>query len=122
MAVPADLHALILSDVLGDDLSAIASGPTVPDNTTYADAIEILKNKGIWDQVPASIRQHLEQGKLGHIAETPKPGDEIFKNTGHTLIGSNAISVNAMLASRPEAGLRNQTVQRAFVRRSQGGG
>jgi glycerate 2-kinase len=97
MAAPADLHALILSDVLGDDLSSIASGPTVADETTYADAIEILEAKGIWDQVPASVRQHLEQGKQGRIAETPKPGDDIFKNTRHTLIGSNTISVNAML-------------------------
>jgi glycerate 2-kinase len=99
MAAPADLHALILSDVLGDDLSSIASGPTVADDTTYADAIEILEAKGIWDQVPASVRQHLEQGKQGRIAETPKPGDDIFKNTRHTLIGSNTISVNAMLVA-----------------------
>ena len=99
VAAPADLHALILSDVLGDDLSSIASGPTVADDTTYADAIEILEAKGIWDQVPASVRQHLEQGKLGRIAETPKPGDDIFKNTRHTLIGSNTISVNAMLVA-----------------------
>jgi glycerate 2-kinase len=104
MAMPADVHALILSDVLGDDLSSIASGPTVADDTTYADAIEILKANGIWDQVPVSVRQHLEQGKLGHIAETPKPGDDIFKNTGHTLIGSNTISVNAMLETARKLG------------------
>lgn len=97
MAMPAHLHGLILSDVLGDDLSAIASGPTVADSTTYADAIEVFKAKDIWEQVPANVRQHLEQGNLGHIAETPKPGDDIFKNTGHTLVGSNTISVNAML-------------------------
>ncbi|MGZ5025988.1 MAG: glycerate kinase type-2 family protein [Methylobacter sp.] len=97
MAAPAHLHALILSDVLGDDLSAIASGPTVGDSSTYADAIEILKSKNIWQHVPVNVRQHLEQGKLGNIAETPKPGDDTFKNTGHTLIGSNAISLNAML-------------------------
>ncbi|MGR9013924.1 MAG: glycerate kinase type-2 family protein [Gammaproteobacteria bacterium] len=97
IAAPAHLHALILSDVLGDDLSAIASGPTVADNTTYADAIDIFKTKGVWEQVPNNVRQHLEQGVLGNIAETPKPGDAVFKNTGHTLIGSNSISVNAML-------------------------
>lgn len=108
MAAPADLHALILSDVLGDDLSSIASGPTVADNTTYADAIEILKDKGIWEQTPASVRQHLEQGKLGHTAETPKPGDEIFKNTGHTLIGSNTISVHAMLKVARKLGYQTE--------------
>jgi len=108
MAMPADLHALILSDVLGDDLSSIASGPTVADGTTYADAIEILKAKGIWDQVPVSVRQHLEQGKLGHIAETPKPGDDIFKNTRHTLVGSNTISVNAMLEAARKLGYETE--------------
>jgi len=104
MAAPAHIHALILSDVLGDDPSSIASGPTVADETTYADAIEILKDKGIWNRVPASVRQHLEQGKLGHIAETPKPGDDAFKNTGYTLIGSNTISVNAMLEAARKLG------------------
>jgi len=104
MAAPAHLHALILSDVLGDDLSSIASGPTVADATTYADAIEILKAKGVWDQVPINVRRHLEQGMLGNIEETPKPGDDVFKNTGHTLIGSNAISVNAMLQAAKNLG------------------
>ncbi|MCK9395847.1 MAG: glycerate kinase [Methylobacter sp.] len=116
MAAPAAVHALILSDVLGDDLSAIASGPTVADDTTYADAIEVFKAKGVWEQVPANVRQHLEQGKLGAIAETPKPGDDIFKacpghsrrNTGHTLIGSNAISVNAMLQAAQELGYETE--------------
>ncbi len=96
MAVPADLHALILSDVLGDDLSTIASGPTVPDDTTYSDAIAVFKSKGLWDQVPAKVRQHLELGAFGSIPETPKPGDPAFTNTSHTLIGSNAISVDAI--------------------------
>jgi hydroxypyruvate reductase len=104
MSVPADLHALILSDVLGDDLSSIASGPTVPDGTTFSDAIEVFKSKGIWDQVPANVRHHLEQGKLGNIPETPKPGDVAFKNTGHTLIGSNSISVNATLQAAQNLG------------------
>jgi len=108
MAAPAHVHALILSDVLGDDLSAIASGPTVADGTTYADAIEILKNHGVWEQSPINVRQHLEQGRLGHIAETPKPGDDVFTNTGHTLIGSNTISVNAMLQAAQNLGYETE--------------
>jgi len=103
MAIPADLHAFILSDVIGDDLSAIASGPTVPDNTCYADAIEVLKSKSIWDSVPANIRRHLEAGALGKVPETPKADDPAFNNCSHTLIGSNAISVEAML--KTSAGL-----------------
>lgn len=108
MAAPASLHALILSDVLGDDLSAIASGPTVADDTTYADAIEVLKANGVWDQVPSNVRQHLKQGELSHIAETPKPGDAIFNNTGHTLVGSNTISVNAMLQAAQKLGYETE--------------
>lgn len=97
LAAPAHVHALILSDVLGDDLSAIASGPTVADDTTYADAVDILKTKGLWQKVPDNVRQHLQQGLKGAIAETPKSDDDVFKTAGHTLVGSNAISVNAML-------------------------
>jgi len=76
----------------------------VPDSTTFSDAIAVFKAKGVWDQVPANVRQHLEQGKLGAIAETPKPGDIAFKNTGHTLIGSNSISVNATLQAAQDIG------------------
>jgi glycerate 2-kinase len=123
MAAPAHVHALILSDVLGeasapayaprlrpvgDDLSAIASGPTVADNSTYADAIEVFKAKGIWGQVQVNVRQHLEQGRLGYIAETPKPGDAIFNSTGHTLIGSNTISVNTMLQAAQNLGYETE--------------
>lgn len=104
MAAPAHLHALILSDVLGDEVSAIASGPTVADDTTYADAVDVFKTNGVWGQVSANVQNHLEQGKLGNIAETPKPGDDTFKNTGHTLIGSNLISVNAMLEAARNLG------------------
>ncbi|MEY3288313.1 MAG: hypothetical protein RLZZ419_555 [Pseudomonadota bacterium] len=104
LAVPADLHAFILSDVLGDDLSAIASGPTVADPSTYNDAIAVFKSKNIWDKVPAKVQQHLEQGRLGKAPETPKPGDPVFKNTGHTLVGSNTISVKATLKAAQNLG------------------
>ncbi|MGR8997762.1 MAG: glycerate kinase type-2 family protein, partial [Gammaproteobacteria bacterium] len=104
LAVPADLHALILSDVLGDDLSAIASGPTVPDPSTFDDAIAVFTAKGIWDKVPAPVQRHLELGKLGKIPETPKPGDHSFKNATTTLIGSNTISVNATLEAAEDLG------------------
>jgi hydroxypyruvate reductase len=108
LAVPADVHAFILSDVLGDDLSAIASGPTVPDPSTFADAIAVFTSHGIWDKVPASVQQHLQRGKLGKIPETPKPGDNAFKNTTYTLIGSNAISVKATLKAAKNLGYEAQ--------------
>lgn len=104
MVAPADCHALILSDVIGDDLSAIASGPTVPDDTTFNDAIDVLKNKGIWHKVPESVRHYLEYGQQGKALETPKAEDAFFTNASHTLIGSNCISVNAILRAAQERG------------------
>ncbi|MDD1635964.1 MAG: glycerate kinase [Methylococcaceae bacterium] len=108
LAIPADLHALILSDVLGDDLSAIASGPTVPDPSTYDDAIAVFTAKGIWNNVPAPVQQYLEQGKLGQAPETPKPGDKAFENATYTLIGGNAISVSATLKAAQNLGYEAQ--------------
>jgi glycerate 2-kinase len=101
---PADCHALILSDVIGDDLSAIASGPTVPDGSTFANAIAILKEKNLWLKVPDSIQQYLEKGIQGYVRETPKSGEKFFATCGHTLIGSNAISVDATLKTAAELG------------------
>ncbi|WP_305906453.1 DUF4147 domain-containing protein [Methylomarinum sp. Ch1-1] len=104
LAAPADLHALILSDVLGDDLSSIASGPTVADDSRYADAVAVLHDKALWDKIPQTVRVHLEKGCRGEIAETPKSGDPLFAHTGHTLLGSNRISVNATLQAAQRLG------------------
>lgn len=107
-AIPADLHALILSDVLDDDLSAIASGPTVADDTTFQEACSILESANIWDNIPKNVRNHLESGKRDEIPETPKRGDEVFAKTTATLIGSNAISVQAIIATAAELNYATQ--------------
>ena len=112
LAAPADVHAFILSDVLGDDLSSIASGPTVPDPSTYSDAIAVFNSFGIWQQVPTKIQQHLEQGRLGHIPETPKADDALFNNCTQTLIGSNTISVNAAIKAAAQLGYQTQLYDR----------
>ncbi len=96
LASPAKLHALILSDVLGDELSAIASGPTVADNSTFGEAVAILKDKNIWHKAPASVQQLLQNGENKTIPETPDYNDCCFKNTTETLIGSNNISLKAV--------------------------
>ncbi|MDD4914657.1 MAG: DUF4147 domain-containing protein [Methylococcales bacterium] len=102
LAAPADLHALILSDVLGDDPSAIASGPTVADDSRFADAVGILSAAKIWEKIPPSVQNHLQQGVRNLQAETPKPGDALFGNTAYTLVGSNIISIEAMLKACAE--------------------
>lgn len=99
MVTPADLHALILSDVLGDDLSAIASGPTVADETTFADAIAVFQSKQIWQKLPENVQKVLEKGALNNIPETPNSDDPAFDHAGHTLIGSNNLSVKAIVAA-----------------------
>ncbi len=96
LAAPADVHSLILSDVLSNDVSAIASGPTVPDPSTFAEALAILQTKRIWDKLPETVQQHLLAGYQGRITETPKPNDSLFKHTSYTLIGSNRQSLNAI--------------------------
>ncbi|RIZ67345.1 MAG: glycerate kinase [Methylococcales bacterium] len=104
LAAPADLHALILSDVLDDDLSAIASGPTVADATTFGDAINIIKAYSLWNKIPLSVQKHLELGLHGQALETPKPGEPVFANTTHTLIGSNALSLKAVFKAAQALG------------------
>ena len=81
-AAPAQVVSLIISDVPGDDLSVIASGPTVPDRTTSADAIAVLEKYGI--DAPRAVMDHLR----GSSAETPKPGDEIFSRVKNILIAT----------------------------------
>ncbi|MDD1607452.1 MAG: DUF4147 domain-containing protein, partial [Methylococcaceae bacterium] len=108
LAAPATVHALILSDVLGDDLSTIASGTTVPDTSTYSDAISVLKNKGVWLAVPESVRLHLQQGEQGLIAETPKPNDSVFKHASYVLCGSNTLSLKAAQQTAEQLGYNTQ--------------
>lgn len=81
--------SLILSDVVGDKLDVIASGPTSPDRSTYNDAIWILKKYGIWDSAPSNVKMRLERGACGELPETPKPGDSIFSKVDNIVIGSN---------------------------------
>lgn len=106
LAHPVDLHALILSDVIGDDPGTIASGPTVPDSTTFDDAIKVLTTRKIWTQTPQRVRKHLLSGSKGIIAETPKSTDILFNSTGYTLISSNTISVSAMQGRAEQSGFK----------------
>jgi glycerate 2-kinase len=102
----ATIVTLILSDVLGDDLSAIASGPTVPDPTTYQEAVAILKRYRIWRGVPQRVRRHLDRGCQGLTSETPKPNSVLFRRVHHHIVGNNATAVMAVARAAREAGLR----------------
>jgi glycerate 2-kinase len=91
LAYPATLVALILSDVIGDDLDVIGSGPTVPDRSTFADARAIFEKYRIWNKLPAAVRERFDSS----AEETPKPGDKIFEKTRNVIVGSNALAVDA---------------------------
>jgi hydroxypyruvate reductase len=115
LAAPADLHALILSDVLDDDLSAIASGPCVADPSSFADAIAVLNQYAVWEQTPTSVKQHLQAGASGLQAETPKANDAIFANCSHTLVGSNAISVDATVNAAKQKNYQIHLISQALI-------
>lgn len=87
-AYPATVLNLVLSDVVGDPLDVIASGPTVPDSTTFSEAIAVLEKYGLWQDTPTSVRELLYMGKNGSVAETPKEDDYAFRKV-HSLILGN---------------------------------
>jgi hydroxypyruvate reductase len=105
-AAPARVVTLVLSDVVGDDLSTIASGPTVPDPTTFSDALEVLRRRGILDDVPAAVRERLLAGARGERPETPKPGEAAFRRVATRIVGSNRLSVEAAAREARRQGLR----------------
>jgi glycerate-2-kinase len=111
----ATVVTVILSDVLGDDLSAVASGPTVPDPTTYQEAVAILKRDRIWRVLPQRVRQHLEHGCQGFVSETPKPGSSLFRRVHHHIVGNNAAAVAAVIRAAREAGLRTLVYRPALT-------
>lgn len=109
-ASPARTESLILSDVIGDDPSTIASGPTAPDPTTFGDALRIIDAHGLRDRVPRSVLERLEAGRRGEIPETPKPGDPLFARVTNTVIGSNRLSLQAAAERAEELGYQAEAV------------
>jgi hydroxypyruvate reductase len=105
-AAPARVVTLILSDVVGDDLSTIASGPTAPDPTTFADALDVLRRRGLLPTTPRAVRARLEAGARGELPETPKRGARIFRRQSIHVIGSNRLSVAAAARASRREGLR----------------
>ena len=95
MSRGADTTALLLSDVVGDDLSAIASGPTAPDPSTFQDAWRVIEQHRLRDQIPSSVCDCLQAGLRGEGPETPKPGDPAFGRVRNMIVGSNRAAAEA---------------------------
>jgi hydroxypyruvate reductase len=106
LAAPARVEALLLSDVIGDDLDVIGSGPTAPDASTFAAVADILDHFAIRQRVPASVRNRIEQGMHGEIPETPKPADPLFSRVRNTVVGGNRLALDAAARCARQLGYR----------------
>ncbi len=104
LAHPASVITLVLSDVVGNPLDVIGSGPTVPDTSSFADAYAVLERYGVVADAPAPIVDRLRQGMAGQIAETPKPGDPRFARVHNLIVGSNLQAAEAALAAARATG------------------
>lgn len=102
-AFPATVINLMLSDVVGDRMDVIASGPFVPDSSTFDDTLRIIKKYSLKD-IPSSIEKHLRSGMEGGIPETPKEGDAIFERVHNIIVGSNILAVEAAAAEAVKRG------------------
>jgi len=90
---PSTLITLILSDVVGDPMDIIASGPTVPDESTFEDAYKIIQKYSLENKIQDNVYRFLRNGMMGEIEETPKNGNKIFDNTQNVIVGSNKIAL-----------------------------
>jgi glycerate 2-kinase len=113
-ASPATVLTLALSDVIGDPLDVIASGPTAPDPTTYAEALTVLERRGVAERTPASVLARLRAGVRGEVPETPKLGDRIFERVTNLIIGNNTLVVDAAAAEAERLGFRPQVLTRSL--------
>ena len=113
-AHPAPIVALMLSDVIDDPLDVIASGPTAPDPTTFADALSVLDRFGLRPRVPQGVRAHLEAGACGQGEDTPKPGDPVLAGVTNVIIGNNALVVNAAVAEARRLGFATHLLTRSL--------
>jgi glycerate-2-kinase len=92
---PSTVISLILSDVVGDPIDTIASGPTAPDNSFFRDAYSVMINRKVWEPAPEKVKNRILMGLDGGVSETPKPGDEIFGKVSNNVIANNAIAAEA---------------------------
>ncbi len=113
-AAPATVLTLALSDVIGDPLDVIASGPTAPDSTSYAEALSVLGRRRVVERTPGAILERLRAGARGDMAETPKRGDRVFERVTNLVIGNNALVVEAAATEAERLGYRPHVLTRSL--------
>ncbi|MHA2036519.1 MAG: glycerate kinase type-2 family protein, partial [Promethearchaeota archaeon] len=104
----ATLISLIISDVIGDNLDSIASGPSVPDTTTFTDVVDILKKFNIKEKIPPSIINHIEKGLLDNNLETPKSNSDCFNNVHNYIVGSVKSAVEEVMTFLESEGFESE--------------
>jgi glycerate 2-kinase len=104
------VHCLIVSDVVGDDVASISSGPCVGDPVTARDLVPALERSGVWARLPDAARQHLAAVARGDAPETPKPQGAAFAHVATRVIASNANAVQAAATAARNAGIDEVTV------------
>lgn len=104
LASPARVAALVLSDVVGDPLEVIASGPASPDATTFADAWAVVERYGLAERLPGAVAARLRAGLEGSVDETLKPGDALFQQVQTVIVGSNRLAAEAAVESARQLG------------------
>lgn len=114
-ASPARVLALVLSDVVGDPLDLIASGPVSPDPSTFAMAVDVLKRFGLLSEVPIAVREHLESGLEGSIPDTPGPGDDCLRNSVAHIVGNNQMAAEAACGEAERLGYRVELTSTAVT-------
>lgn len=111
----ATIVALIISDVMGNDLPSIGSGPTVGDDTTFKDALDVITKYDLLKSAPYTIIEHLRKGAEGNINENPKPGDHVFANTRNLIIADNKKALNAAMLKAVELGYETHLVSESIT-------
>ncbi|EMR73516.1 putative glycerate kinase [Thermoplasmatales archaeon SCGC AB-539-N05] len=107
--------SLIISDVVGDPLEFIASGPTCPDRTTYNDAKHVLEKYRLWEVVPHDVRHHIEKGVNGEICETPKENGSLFKNVHNFVVANNDLACEAASGQARKLGYESQVLSTSLT-------
>lgn len=114
LAYPSTLISLILSDVIGDDLDVIASGPTVADTHTFHDCKNIIEKYKLNQTVPNRVIEYIEKGCSGEVEDTPKPDSPVFERTQNAVVGSNILAVQAAKEKAQELGY-NSLILSTFI-------